>query len=367
MIKTVKNPTVARAHRAGFTLVEVLLVLLLLSSLALVTVLFVDNADDQVRFEQTRSRLEQIRRAIVGDTSRTLNGEPVISGFVADMGRLPENLSELIEAPQGSEWKALDFDKDVLSGVTGMLYGGWRGPYLDGIQESDVAGVSGVRATLRDGWGNLSQKETEGEKDDNFGWLFQLTKKDDPGKLADLTEPEKTDNPLEAKSLLLQSLGSDGETGSGDPENTYQADYPPEGYKIALNDWAWISADASPDDVSLPITVRLIGVPSDPGPQNLKLQLYYLVKDGINPIRTIETSFSSLSGVTESLTDVGLTIPSITKSLPMGTYAAIVVCQDGFDWYVYDGNCTSASTHAPYYFKRIPRDTQTLTVNWTVQ
>ena len=44
--------------------------------------------------DATQKRWNQIRKAIIGDTSRTLNNEPIVSGYVADMGRLPANLQE---------------------------------------------------------------------------------------------------------------------------------------------------------------------------------------------------------------------------------------------------------------------------------
>ena len=80
----------------GFTLLELLVVVSLLGLLSLTAVAIFDNAGDQDRFEATRSRLASIRTAIIGDTSRTLNGEPILSGYVADMGRLPSNIAELL-------------------------------------------------------------------------------------------------------------------------------------------------------------------------------------------------------------------------------------------------------------------------------
>lgn len=38
-----------------------------------------------------------IREAILGDPRKTVNGQAVMSGFVADMGRLPTCLRELLE------------------------------------------------------------------------------------------------------------------------------------------------------------------------------------------------------------------------------------------------------------------------------
>ncbi len=317
----------------GFTLVELLLVIFLLSSLALVTTLFVDNANEQYRFETTRTRLEQIRRAIIGDTSRTLNGQPEISGFVADMGRLPANLQELIEPPADEEhlWGITDIEVGAV--VVGTLNGGWRGPYLEAVQES---GVSGVRA-FRDGWGNPDVSGDEA----NFGWVFKLKKSDDTD----------TADPAEAVALRVQSLGVDGAIGQADENNPYQADYPNDGYRIALNDWAVDLQEQT-------FQIQLNGVPSGSF-SDLKLRLYYLKNGQQQSFDSVAFEINSVSGVvSQPVFSAG------EKLLPMGMHAAVVVCNDGT---VYNGNCPGAP-QPPYHFKLIPRAyTPPMTVEWTVQ
>jgi prepilin-type N-terminal cleavage/methylation domain-containing protein len=328
--------TFSAARAAGFTLVELLLVLLLLSSLALVTTLIVDNADEQMRFEQTRTRLEMIRRAIVGDISRTLNGQPEISGFVADMGRLPVNIQELITPPTSEDamWDITYFDI-ALSGVTppsysaGTLYGGWRGPYLDVMPESN----SGQRV-FTDGWGNT---DLSGVTAGNDGWLFT---------------PEVSGVTI---GVAVQSYGADGQPGEEDEDNPYHRDYPADGVKlVGVSDWAV-------DLTGQAASIKLHGIPA--GDQhNLKLQIYYLV-DGLQ--RNFTSLDFSISGVVTPNAEIPLMFGSVESLLPMGTHAAVIVCSDGR---VYDGSCSGSNTHPPYYFKLIPRAyTPPLTVEWTVQ
>jgi len=139
-----------RHSEAGFTLLELLLVVAILSSLALAATTFVDNADNQERFEVTRSRLEQIRFAVVGDSRRTANGQAELSGFVADMGRLPNNLEELLSRPNDCDPDMNGIQTCAWSfGETGGIWRGWRGPYLD-----TLTGRDGSRKFL-DGWGNV--------------------------------------------------------------------------------------------------------------------------------------------------------------------------------------------------------------------
>lgn len=319
----------------GFTLIELLLVIFLLGSLALVTTLFVDNANEQYRFDATKTRLEQMRRAIIGDTSRTLNGQPEISGFVADMGRLPANLQELIELPVGAyEW---GLEPIAVSGVAGVLPGGWRGPYLEAIQES---GVSGVRA-YRDGWGNPDVAGDEA----NFGWVFKLKKADDTD----------TAVPAEAVALAVQSLGVDGAIGQADASNPYQADYPNDGYRVALNDWALNLADKS-------FSIQLNGVPAG-SISDLKLHIYRLVNGEFKTENVYKSNPFAIESVSGVVTQPVATFDVTDRLLSIGTHAAAIVCND--DITIYDGDCSGSAARAPFIFSLIPRS-QLPTIQWNI-
>jgi len=167
-----------------FTLVELLLVVFILSSLAVVTLTLVNNADQQGRFEDTRVRLERIRAAIVGEP-----GQDLIQGYAADMGRLPASLEELLQQGAQPDW---DYDP------TAEAWTGWRGPYLQAPPSSNAEG------TFRDGWGTPDQIVD----DPNDGWTWSLS------------DDLQTDD-----TLTVQSLGLDGASGGSD----YAADFPANG------------------------------------------------------------------------------------------------------------------------------------------
>lgn len=141
----------------GFSLLELVLVLFLMGTVMLTSLFLVDGADDQARYEDTKNKLSMIKRAIVGDATRTINGEPEVSGFVADMGRLPACIRELVDG------KCVDSDPTPPSwalNIASGLWAGWRGPYLE------TAGS----AVFRDGWGNKDADINEDAS--NFGWEF---------------------------------------------------------------------------------------------------------------------------------------------------------------------------------------------------
>jgi type II secretory pathway pseudopilin PulG len=142
------------AHRSGLTLVELLVVLMILMLLTAVAVQSTSGIVDQARYDQTQRTLQNIQNAVVGPVGqREPDGTPLITGFVADTGRLPIatpdpttgalTLSELWSNPNGiapfTLQQALAPDTDV------NLLCGWRGPYLQ---------LPLGATQLTDGWGN---------------------------------------------------------------------------------------------------------------------------------------------------------------------------------------------------------------------
>ncbi|PPD33559.1 MAG: hypothetical protein CTY19_07365 [Methylomonas sp.] len=189
----------------GFTLLEMLLVIFLMALVASTGLMLTEGVEDQSKYDETKRRMELIRKAIIGDPTRTVNGAPEISGFVADMGRLPECLRELLEAVDcGNPGTALPvWNQDPNSGIGA----GWRGPYLSVMSDHDSV------KRFRDGYGNEDiDEDGAGIADDNddvqnFGWIWQLYK-------ADRITP--TADPAEAVLIRIKSKGFDGLGGSAD-------------------------------------------------------------------------------------------------------------------------------------------------------
>lgn len=180
-------------RRAGFTLIELLLVIVILAAIAGSAVAMLETAtgDAQVRFDDTKVRLERLRTAIVGP-----EGATTPQGFVADVGRLPVNLTELVECPA------------ALVGANPPI---WRGPYLRTLP------APGGALVFPDGWGSSTGAPLD------FGWNVHLH--------LSLADDATTIAPIESGDLHVQSLGSDGVTTAiptpPAPVDVYAADYPP--------------------------------------------------------------------------------------------------------------------------------------------
>ncbi len=133
----------------GFTLLELVVVIAVLALVANLATEHLVQVTDQQRYETSRDRLQRLQYAIVGDDSRTSNGQPDLFGFVHDMGRPPVDLSELYEEPadcdptrDGNQSCPAGFDPALGRSV------GWRGPYIS------------ARDAKQDGWGNPWQYDS---------------------------------------------------------------------------------------------------------------------------------------------------------------------------------------------------------------
>jgi hypothetical protein len=222
----------------------VLLVVAILSSLALAAVAITDQLDLQSRYEDTNFRLDQMRRAVAIDSSLSANGQTVTTCFAADLGRLPDNLPELVEPGTLPAWQ---FD------TTANQWAGWRGPYLSVPQETQ----SGLKA-FRDGWGNTDP--TPANDALFFGWNFSVDQV--------------------AGQLIVQSYGADGvaDGAPGAGTGLYDADFPPSppdpmveqmDYQANLKGWT-VFVEFDNTNGSSNVTI----------PNDLRLRVYYPQEDG---------------------------------------------------------------------------------------
>jgi prepilin-type N-terminal cleavage/methylation domain-containing protein len=306
-------------NQQGLTLLEMLVVVFLLSAMALLTVSFTGNADDQFRFEETRTRLAQIRTAVAGRPDQPLNGGPAIGGFVADIGRLPADLRELIEPGTLPAWT---FDAGV------GLWAGWRGPYVTSLTEQ------GGLKTYRDGWGNGGSSGSP----PNYGWSVAV---------------DQT-----AGTLTVQSLGSDGAAGGAD----YAADYPDsaagslvlrDDHQINLRGWSVTVTFTNPTNggsalPSADTTLRLrLYYPEDgrfgwpttwPATETERDTAPYLSLDTILPANAVPEGGSA---------DLTFQFGSADKFVPWGMRALGVVTDAGGAFPDPDPNIKSLVTLAP--------------------
>jgi len=94
----------------GFTLVEVILIVVISGVLLTVAMRTMTTSANLRRFQATADEMEQLARAIIGDERLTSGGLRSDFGYVGDVGGLPPNLDALVTNPGG--------------------YSTWNGPYI---------------------------------------------------------------------------------------------------------------------------------------------------------------------------------------------------------------------------------------------
>lgn len=213
----------ATDSRFGFTLLELLVVVFILCTLALGAVSLVDSTDHGVRDDVTRSRLASIRTAVMN--------------YVADLGTLPENVDALVRTPAGAQ--AFGFTQPDLFGSTVSLPGlpkGWRGPYLELPPRTALDD-----ACFRDGWGNVSR--------DIAG---------NPDTAADALDHGWSHLDPTADPFVIRSLGADGLVGDAG-ETEFDGDIaiavPSSAWTVDLSGWSVEVRNASATDRELAVAI----------------------------------------------------------------------------------------------------------------
>lgn len=117
--------------RAGVTLIEMLVVLIILGILGAVTVRAMDSTRERANYDKTMKTMERLAHAILGNPNLISEGRRTDFGFVGDMGRFPDSLGELIRRPGNNP--------------------AWNGPYVRIPFQGDELSYKS------DGWGRELQ------------------------------------------------------------------------------------------------------------------------------------------------------------------------------------------------------------------
>jgi len=326
---------------AGFTLLETLVVISLLSILAMGAATMLADDGDWQRAQETPKRWDAIRRAILGDASVDALGNPALNGYVADMGRLPQTIGELVTLGSQPEWEFEPLYKKIVTASCVptqtpnpdcfYLAGGWRGPYLY---------TAGSRY-FRDGWHNVGANVAIDAL--NFGWQATVSG----------VAPNHTD-------LFVRSLGLGNTVDATPPADSYQADFPEDSALAIVAANEWLNAHAA-----LQFNVSLNrAVTADVN--NLYLRIFYIENAGL----AAQTSapFSLLNTVKNASVTI-----SPDRDLPIGRYAAVIFCEQAptatplFDK-VFDsatGTCDLDNQASPFYFQLRPGN-NVVNVLWTL-
>lgn len=426
-MKPFAHPTLAKRNR-GFTLLEMLVVIGLLGLVALGAASLIIDTGEEIRKDATEKNWNALRKAIIGDYTQSVNGSPYLSGYVADMGRLPNNIKELMSqeffydhddnalTPSLSlvvqpKWQEIELNTvngAANTGVVGKIYGGWRGPYLY-TAGSDV---------FRDGWGNQSSDATGatsemqyiptvtplsiGDKwlvEDvlNFGWNVTHS--------PNLNGANFECGDLHCEDMFIQSLG-EGNRLNDVPNPSDNLDYS-ENFPatntiniVSKNNWLLTTTLSFYIVFNKPpaCTAPSPTCPEDNKIIDLDLRIFNFEDDGVVDVSPTNTPKDSVvMRSSNPRTEAQLIIPppatapdpttfavdasntmvptSINSDFPIGRYAAVIMCTQGTavltDDVIYDGDCdvtnkdTDTQTMSAYYFN-VHQSTNQVTIPWNL-
>ncbi|MBU1862121.1 MAG: prepilin-type N-terminal cleavage/methylation domain-containing protein [Candidatus Omnitrophica bacterium] len=112
-----------RLHSRGFSLTELILVIVILAIIAAVAIPKMGEIAENARISATEKEMMELVRAIIGDP------ETGFQGYLDDIGSLPTQLSNLYSSSGESPYNP--FTKT-----------GWNGPYID-QRKRDILGDGG--------------------------------------------------------------------------------------------------------------------------------------------------------------------------------------------------------------------------------
>lgn len=128
-------------NRKGFTLVEVIVILVVLSILAAIAIPVALKIFERTAEDTTREEMDNIKKAIIGDAQKLQSSFRSDFGYLGDIGCLPSTpIGDLDRLLTQGKLPAWSFDSTKQTGA------GWKGPYITGTPGEDFKA---------DQWGNL--------------------------------------------------------------------------------------------------------------------------------------------------------------------------------------------------------------------
>ena len=117
--------------RGGFTLIELIIIIVTLGILAAVAVPKFSDMVEGSKINATKKEMMTLKRAIAGNPEVVSGGEYIERGFEGDVGFVPSGLADLAAKP------------DSVAVYDRLTRLGWNGPYVD----------SSGGSHLKDAWG----------------------------------------------------------------------------------------------------------------------------------------------------------------------------------------------------------------------
>lgn len=149
----------------GFSLFELVMVMVIISILATASLRYMGNSVDISKTEETKEELNEIANGIIGNESHMSGNHQSDFGYVGDVGSLPSSLNDLVVNPGFATWDGPYIHDNfyVSSGATEseFLVDGWGKSYSfnGGTSISSTGGSTTITKVLANSSSELLQNE----------------------------------------------------------------------------------------------------------------------------------------------------------------------------------------------------------------
>jgi len=133
------NKFVPRLDQYGFTLIELVMIIVVLGILAAVAVPKFSDMANSSKINATKQELSTLKQAIVGNPGASSGGAYVDRGFEGDVGFMPNLLQDLVRKP------------DSIAVYDPLTRLGWNGPYLDSLNGAYLVDAWGINYVYQPG------------------------------------------------------------------------------------------------------------------------------------------------------------------------------------------------------------------------
>ena len=199
---------------SGFSLIELLVVIIALGIMASVAVNYMIPTVEDTRRVRTEREMETLAKAIVGDPSRTQNGVRSDFGYVGDVGAFPPDLQALYENPGGySTWDGPYTPSGYTQDSTGFKTDEWGAQYIydGGTTITSPGGGSTITKTIANATNDFLLNTISGTILDSAGNVPGTTYLDSVDVVVSFPDgsggtASKTYNPDSAGTFILDSM-----------------------------------------------------------------------------------------------------------------------------------------------------------------
>jgi len=156
-------------NERGFSLIEVVLVVLIMGILTSIAAQKWSGALEQSRFEATRAEMDRLAQAIVGNPNLMTNGMRTDFGYFGDVGALPPSLDALVANPGLGTWNGPYIQSDFNQNPNDYKQDAWGTLYTyAGVTLTSNGSGTAVTKQIAGAVSNLTQNSILGSVTDGL-------------------------------------------------------------------------------------------------------------------------------------------------------------------------------------------------------